>query len=365
MLHPVGTWLLTHDLDRGNLWSHSTSMKPHTLALPSVLLCLVFSTSCTKEKIRTYRVASDDAGTETSPNPPDNPTGAGSLRWQVPEGWTEATPGQFQTALYMLGGDVKVAVSNLPGEAGGEAANVNRWRQQVGLPAVEDVGGETLAVEGGGVSAKWFDLRGETESIMAAIISLPAETWFFKLNAPTAEVDTKREAFMSFLAGIHMESGAAPPAAPDAASVPDKPKIALDVPDGWVKSEGSTMRVASFAIPGTGIPDGDVSVIPLFGEAGSTLENVNRWRAQLRLPALESAQDPALGRNADGASGKMLITHMVSTENLFDGDRKGAISTAILEAGENTWFFKLAGEAELVAQNREKFEAFVLSAKIP
>ena len=125
------------------------------------------------------------------------------------------------------------------------------------------------------------------------------------------------------------------------------------------------MRVASFSIPGDGVTDGDVSVIPLAGKAGSTLENVNRWRAQLKLPALPSEEDAALGTKAVGVAGEMLVTHMVSTENVFDSDHKGAISTAILKAGETTWFFKLAGEAGLLTANREKFEAFVLSAKLP
>lgn len=339
-------------------------MSSRHLSFPLILLCLFTSFSCKEEKIRTYRVAADAKESEPASPVPIAPTASGTLRWQAPKEWKQATPGQFQTALYLLGGDAKVSISSLPGDAGGEAANVNRWRRQIGLPPVENVGGETLGVEGGGISAKWFELKGDADSILAAIITLPAETWFFKLNAPTAEIETRREAFMAFLGSAHLESKAAASVA-DAAPDSDKPKIALTVPAGWVKSEGSAMRVASFKIPGDGIPDGDVSVIPLMGNAGSALENVNRWRAQLRLPALASADDPALGKKAAGASGEILITHTVSTENLFDGDHKGAMSTAILKAGDNTWFFKLAGEAELVARNREKFEAFVLSAKVP
>ena len=339
-------------------------MNPLPYTFPLIAFCTVASLSCKEEKIQTYRVAEEDAGDAPAVMAPAAPaapsSGEGKLRWDVPDGWKELEPGQFQAALYDLGGDVKVSVSRLPGDAGGEAANVNRWRRQIGLEPVEDVGGETMAVEDG-VSSKWFDLRGETDGILAAIISLRGETWFFKLNAPKAAIDAKRDSFMSFLAGIHMGSAPAAEAPPSA----DKPGIALSVPDGWVKSEGSSMRVASFSIPGEGVPDGDVSVIPLFGEAGSRLDNVNRWRAQLKLPALEGEDDTELGTKAAGASGEMLITHMVSTEDLVDGGKKGAISTAILKAGETTWFFKLAGEAELVAGNRGKFEDFVLSAKIP
>ncbi|MEP2775680.1 MAG: hypothetical protein ABJQ29_04375 [Luteolibacter sp.] len=335
--------------------------------LPSTLILGIaaVSFSCTEEKIQTYRVASDDSGSESveTPDPdPAPPTTAGSLRWQAPSAWKVETPGQFQVALYSLSQDVSVSVSSLPGEAGGEAANVNRWRQQVRLPPIDDVGGKILGVEGDGISAKWFEIIGESDGILAAIISLPSETWFFKLNAPTAGIESRREEFMAFLSTVSF--GTEPPA-PAPAPSSDKPRISLEAPEGWEKSEGSAMRVASFRIPATDGIDGDVSVVPLMGQSGTALENVNRWRAQLKLPPLASEDDPALGQIAEGASGTILITHMVSDGPLLDGDRKGAISTGILKAGDCTWFFKMGGEAGLVGENRAKFEAFILSAKLP
>lgn len=352
------------DPQRVSQESLSAPMTARPFRIPLIVLCAGAVLSCGEEKIRTYRVASEEAApavTQAAEPAAVAAAQSGQLRWEVPAGWRVGTVGEFQTAVYLLAGKAKVAVSKLPGDAGGEAANVNRWRGQIGLPAVEDGGGETLAVEGTQISAKWFDLKGESESILAAILSLPAETWFFKLNAPTAEIEASRQAFMELLGSLHMES------APAAAAPPadGKPQIALEAPAGWVKSQGSAMRVASFSIPGDGVADGDVSVIPLMGESGSTLANVNRWRAQLRLPALASEDDPALGRKVSGAAGEVLITHMVSEEKVFDSGHMGAISTAILKVADQTWFFKLTGEAEQVARHRAEFEAFVLSAKIP
>jgi hypothetical protein len=158
----------------------TSRISPYTLAL----CCAFISVSCTEEKISTYRVAVDEA--EDTPAAPASELPAmtdGSLRWQALAGWQEETPGQFQKALYTLGPATKVSVSSLPGDAGGEAANVNRWRGQIGLEPVADVGGDLLSVEGGGISAKWFDLRGSSESILAAIISMGNDTWFFKMNS--------------------------------------------------------------------------------------------------------------------------------------------------------------------------------------
>ena len=124
------------------------------------------------------------------------------------------------------------------------------------------------------------------------------------------------------------------------------------------------MRVASFAITGEDGATADVSVIPLPGDSGTVLENVNRWRGQIQLPPLASDDDPALGTKKNGTAGEFFITHMTSTEAVADG-KKAAISTAILKAGGITWFFKITGEASLVEANREKFEAFALSATFP
>ena len=53
-------------------------------------------------------------------------------------------------------------------------------------------------------------------------------------------------------------------------------------PDSWIPSEGSSMRIASFAIPYSG-GTGDLSVIQLSGTGGGIESNVNRWRQQLDL----------------------------------------------------------------------------------
>ncbi len=300
----------------------------------------------------TYRVASD----EETPAQQQEPEIRQPLRWKAPEDWKVETPGQFQAALYRLASGSSVSISKFPGDAGGIPANVNRWRKQIGLEPTEQPGGDIIALEAGDSRAKWFELSGETESILAAIIPVGEDTWFFKLSSANDALEAGRPGFISLLKSI--EIGNKPEAL-------ETPGINLEVPEGWEKIPSEGMRVASFRIPSTiaenGI-DGDVSVIPLQGDGGTDLENVNRWRAQLRLPPLESASDPAIGETKTAQSGPYLLTHMVSKETLFSADRHGAISTAILRKGNFTWFFKIAGEAEMIRANREKFESFVRTA---
>ena len=60
----------------------------------------------------------------------------------MPAGWQEVPGGQFLVAKFNLTGDsgatAAVNVSSSPGEGGGLAGNVNRWRGQLGLEKLSD-----------------------------------------------------------------------------------------------------------------------------------------------------------------------------------------------------------------------------------
>ncbi len=67
----------------------------------------------------------------------------GQPNWQVPAGWQEVAAGQFLVAKFNISGDggatAAVNVSSSPGDGGGLAANVNRWRGQLGLPPAGEI----------------------------------------------------------------------------------------------------------------------------------------------------------------------------------------------------------------------------------
>lgn len=343
--------------------------------LPALLFCLAIC-SCKDEEIRTYRVAAEpeaEASVKQDTSGHDQAAHTDSVTWRALTGWKQEEAGKFLTAAYAVPELGRLTVSKLGGNGGGLAANVNRWRGQVSMQPLpeEKVTGQPMPVTGSSSEMLLFNLNpdeapADAEGIFAAVLPLGSETWYFKLTGPSAKLREKGgEVFMAFLADVRVtgEEPAAPPA-PSAAASPRVPKIQVTAAEGWEASEGSAMRVASFAIKGADGATADVSVIPLPGESGSLLENVNRWRGQVQLPPLAGADDPAIGAEMDGAAGKLFVTHMVSKEAVLEG-KKAAISTAILKAGGVTWFFKITGEANLVEANREKFENFARTAAFP
>jgi len=347
------------------------------LLLAPLSFCLICS--CKDDEIRTYKVASDS--TAESPAPPAaDPADAASKQeapgaaqtdsivWQAPKDWKQEAAGQFLTAAYALPGGGRVTVSKLGGDGGGLAANVNRWRGQLGFKPLDDkdVVGQPLKITDSDEEMLLFNLTSENppadaQGILAGVLPLKTESWYFKFSGPVDLLRKSEDLFMEFLRSVRIAGSrkSAPATTPSGGK-----KIHVTAPDGWTASEGSSMRAASYGIAGPDGTSADVSVIPLPGDSGSVLDNVNRWRAQLQLAPLASADDPALGKKEQCPAGEIFISHMTSTEPVTDG-KKAAIGTAILKRPDMTWFFKITGEATLVQANLEKFETFVRSTTFP
>jgi hypothetical protein len=154
---------------------------------------------------------------------------------------------------------------------------------------------------------------------------------------------------------------AAPAAAPHGAPSTDRPP--WTVPNGWTEKprDGSSMRIASYGVTA---PDGrsvDISVVPLGPVAGSELDNVNRWRRELKLAEISEAD--LAGLTGSVAIGTMTgkLYDMVGDQPTLDGKFKPHTVAAILSTGGTTVFFKMIGEDALVTENKPKFLAWLKS----
>lgn len=128
----------------------------------------------------------------------DNPA------WQVPAHWQEQAAGNMRRATFAVEfpeGTLDVAVTSFPGDVGGDLANVNRWRQQVGLPEVNAGELEELLerFEVNGVPVAVTALYGYKSAMRAAIIPVNGNTWFVRMSGAPALVERDGEAFRSFV----------------------------------------------------------------------------------------------------------------------------------------------------------------------
>jgi hypothetical protein len=123
-------------------------------------------------------------------------------------------------------------------------------------------------------------MRPANERMLAAMVPLGDQIWFFKVTGPETAIASIEERFKEFVSDAKFEDG--------------KPKLD-ELPEGWQRAGEKAMRFASIDIttPEKQL-DLSVSSLPKSGDWDEqVLANVNRWRGQLGL-------DPSTQKWAEG-----------------------------------------------------------------
>lgn len=155
---------------------------------------------------------------ETSDNTPkagERMQGQQGFSAVLPEGWVpDEQLGTFRVAsLSVKNGDnmAQITVIPLGGAAGGDSANVNRWRSQIGLQPQSDAQItatlKQVAIFGG--EGKWVHIEpdeGGKQAILAAMVMHQGRNWFFKMTGDKGLVESQKDAFMQFVKSAKLDS---------------------------------------------------------------------------------------------------------------------------------------------------------------
>jgi hypothetical protein len=142
---------------------------------------------------------------------------SGLTAWTKPQDWRrDETPRSMRELTFFAGPDgstAEVIVSRMGGNFGGLLANINRWRQQVGLPPVNSEKDQpaTMMQLGDGAAAT-FDMSGpgaNNKPLRQIVAMTPRKdgVWFFKILGPTEVVDKQKAAFDEFLKSVKFAAG--------------------------------------------------------------------------------------------------------------------------------------------------------------
>ncbi|MFH1496990.1 MAG: hypothetical protein ABII82_04110 [Verrucomicrobiota bacterium] len=144
------------------------------------------------------------AALQSAPATPSGPAAAGDLTWTAPASWQAKDLGPMRKASYTVGDEADFSVIAFPGEAGGDLANINRWRGQVQLPPLTEaqLAAETESVAGQGLTFTLVDFAGGGTRITGAILPHAGQSYFFKLTGPDAVVAAARPEFIAFLQSV-------------------------------------------------------------------------------------------------------------------------------------------------------------------
>ena len=337
-------------------------------------LAAVCLAGCKREEIRVYSVAKETA--EPAPKAAgDAPAPAANaarpqLAYTLPAGWQDAGASSMSLANFRIktdAGEGSVNITPLASMAGQEAAIVNMWREQVGQKALAEgeLAGTLTPVEIGGVQGQLFEITGtrdgQTVRIVTAFAHRDGASWFYKLQGPEALVAAQKPVFTEFLKTVRVKEGSAPaaevaqaaPVAQPADNAAAEPQLKWKVPDGWQTLPAGQMQVAKFTVPGKDGAKAEVFVSVFPSESGGTLANVNRWRRQLGLEAVDEEGLKPLVSPIEGAAGAQLVD--------LKSDAKAMLGAIVPREGR-WWFYKLMGDAPAVNAEREAFIRFVQTA---
>lgn len=143
--------------------------------------------------------------------PPAPAAGAEPFKYEKPADWKLAPNDTFSALAFSIeqgNQSARFTASSLAAAAGAFEPNVNRWRGQVGLPALGEAELDRNAqpIEVGGVAGKAVELIGsDGKSMLGAIVIRDNEAWFFKVIGSTELVVSQKASFNSLLKSIKFE----------------------------------------------------------------------------------------------------------------------------------------------------------------
>ena len=383
-----------------------------------LLMPLLFAAACHREQVQVYQdqeqapqqaIAAFPTNSSDSSLPSGHPdisssgnssaqsmpggivspdTSAAPLTWATPAGWSQVPPSEMRVASFKIsdanGKLADVSVVPLAGMAGGDFANVNRWRGQVGLqPAPDDeLQSSSENVEAGGQPAELYDIAGvvasggSTNRIIAAIQHRDGTTWFFKMTGDANLVEQQKSAFVGFLKTLSLGSSQAQAELPSGQQALPPGHPAIDgmsepvatgpishdgqpnwqVPAGWQEVNGGSFLVAKFMLSDGGATAA-VNVSTSAGDGGGLAPNVNRWRGQLGLQPEDEISTVAFAVSG----GQAQLVDFTGTN--AQTSQPAEIISVVVTLSDRTWFYKLMGDPKVVAAQKNTFTTFVKSVK--
>jgi hypothetical protein len=162
-----------------------------------------------------------------------------------------------------------------------------------------------------------------------------------------------------FLLSTGALCGAAPPLPSSAGG------ISWTVPARWTAGQGSSMRVATYAVPAPRAAEAGECAVFFFGpgQGGGVEDNVARWARQFEgapKATTRTLQSAGLRVTRAEVAGTYLAPGGPSMQST--GKKAGyRLLGAIVEAPGGNVFFKLTGPAATVAAAQAEFDALVAS----
>ena len=136
----------------------------------------------------------------------------GNTDWSnIPNNWNEIEGSQFSMLDFESVNNEKsqratISITKFTKGAGGLLANINRWREQIGLEKVDSLEGtESINIDGN--NGRYIEISGTKDGKPVTTLGVihelkfrkPYETWFYKITGDSETVDREKSNFKTFV----------------------------------------------------------------------------------------------------------------------------------------------------------------------
>jgi hypothetical protein len=144
-------------------------------------------------------------GTESSAMPQlAAPTlGQPQIKWDIPPDWSPGPTSAMRYASFAIpNANLDISVVTFPGDGGDDLGNINRWRQQLGLPPSNANTSDIVPLKTNATTFSTIDIAGANTRTVAAWTRKDGRAWFFKLTGPSNGVEKEKPNFMKFVQSV-------------------------------------------------------------------------------------------------------------------------------------------------------------------
>jgi hypothetical protein len=159
-----------------------------------------------KEKFLKWIVAMRAGAGSESPAMPQVAAPTSSkpeIKWDVPPDWSPGPASAMRYASFAAPKDnVDISVVTFPGDGGDDLGNINRWRQQLGLPPADANASNIVPLKTNETTFSTIDIAGTNTRTVAAWTRKGGRAWFFKLTGPSNGVEKEKPNFVKFVQSV-------------------------------------------------------------------------------------------------------------------------------------------------------------------
>jgi hypothetical protein len=125
------------------------------------------------------------------------------IKWDIPADWSPGPTSAMRYASFAVPSDnVDISVVTFPGDGGDDLGNINRWRQQLGLPPANASTSNVVPLKTNETTFSTIDIAGANKRTVAAWTRKDGHAWFFKLTGPSNGVEKEKPNFVKFVQSV-------------------------------------------------------------------------------------------------------------------------------------------------------------------